>query len=399
MERREFLRRVGTAGLGSAVAGLSSARAAEPNAPAKQEAKVQVQKVPRRKLGKTGVEVPVLSLGFGGAGEPAVLRQGLDWGVYQWDTSLVAAGGNSEAAIGKFIAENPQLRKEIFIVTKENESKSAADLEKCLQTSLKRLNTSYVDFYCGVYRMADPAQLTDEVKNWAKSAKDRGLIKFFGFSTHANIEKCLSAAAKTDWIDAVQVKCSFRELQNAQMQEAVDACYKAGVGLIAMKTQGKPVESDDEKKVVAHFLQKGFTEGQAKIKAVIQDERISTACVNMGSTAMLMTNVAAVLDKTKLAQDDLQIFKEYAAATCSGYCAGCSEICEAVTGAPVSDIMRYLMYHNSYGDKQRARDLFAQIPAQTRSRLLSIDYAAAEARCPQRMPIGKLVAEAVNKLA
>ncbi len=404
MERREFLKRIGAAGLGGAIAGAKGygADANEPNAPAKEE-KIQITKVPRRKLGKTGVDVPVLALGFGGAGEPIVLNQSLDWGVNHWDTSLVAAGGNSETGIGEFIAKNPNRRKEIFIVTKENDSKNAADLEKCLQTSLKRLNTNYADLYFGVYRMSDPAQLTDEVKNWAKGAKERGLIKFFGFSTHANIEKCLMAAAKTDWIDAIQFSCNFRLMQGGEMQAAIDACHKAGIGLIAMKTQGgrqAATDSEADKKLIAHFLQKGFTEGQAKIKAVIQDERISTACVAMGSTAMLMTNIAAVLDKTKLTKADMETLKQYAAATCSGYCAGCAEICESVVAqAPISDVMRYLMYYNSYGDTQGARKLFAQLPADVKKGLLSIDYSFAEARCPQHLPIGKLVAEAVSKLA
>jgi len=403
MERREFLKTMATAGLGSALAGAKGygADSNEPNAPAKEE-KIQITKVPRRKLGKTGVEVPILALGFGGAGESVVLNQSLDWGVNQWDTSLVAAGGNSETSIGQFIAKNPERRKEIFIVTKENESKNAADLEKCLQTSLKRLNTSYVDLYFGVYRMAEPAQLTDEVKNWAKGAKDRGLVKFFGFSTHKNMERCLSAAAKLDWIDAIQFPYNFRLMQGAEMQAAVDACNKAGIGLIAMKTQGmgQNVETEGDKKLIAHFLQKGFTEGQAKIKAVLEDQRISAVCSAMGSSAMLMTNIAAVLDKTKLAQADMDVLREYAAATCSGYCAGCAEICEsALSGVPVSDIMRYLMYYNSYGDTQRARELFAQLPANVKNRLISTDYSVAEARCPQHLPIGKLIAEAVTKLA
>jgi len=61
--------------------------------------------------------------------------------------------------------------------------------------------------------------------------------------------------------------------------------------------------------------------------------------------------------------------------------------------------MRYLMYYNSYGEKERAKELFAKIPGRVRAKLLSTDYSPAEARCPQRMPIGKLVAEAVGKLA
>jgi len=116
---------------------------------------------------------------------------------------------------------------------------------------------------------------------------------------------------------------------------------------------------------------------------------------------ILNANVAAALDKTKLTQADRKVFKEYAKVTCSGYCAGCAEICDAALDDVhyVSDIMRYLMYYNSYGDRDRAKELFAQIPANVRSKLLSTDYSAAEARCPQHMPIGKLIAEAVSKLA
>ena len=95
------------------------------------------------------------------------------------------------------------------------------------------------------------------------------------------------------------------------------------------------------------------------------------------------------------------MLKKYAQATCSGYCAGCAHICDEAVAemSHTSDIMRFLMYHNSYGDKERAKEMFRQIPQSVRNRLLSIDYSTAEARCPQKLPIGKFIAEAVAKLA
>ncbi|MHC4597208.1 MAG: hypothetical protein ACYS19_19970 [Planctomycetota bacterium] len=51
------------------------------------------------------------------------------------------------------------------------------------------------------------------------------------------------------------------------------------------------------------------------------------------------------------------------------------------------------------GERHTARELFAQIPGKVRGKLLNIDYSLAEARCPQHLPIGELVAEAVGKLA
>jgi predicted aldo/keto reductase-like oxidoreductase len=406
IDRRNFLKTMGAVGLGSA---LASAKAiADPNKPnvtdpnAKEKTqKPKLPQVPRRKLGKTGVEVPCLALGFGSAGEPIVLRKALEWGVNHWDTSLVGAGGNSETSIGEYISKNPEVRKELFIVTKESDSKTAADLEKCLQTSLERMHTNYIDLYFGVYQMSDPAQLTDEVKKWAEDAKKRKLVRFFGFSTHKNMTQCLSAAAKLDWVDAIQTAYNFRLRQDDEMRAAIDACYKAGIGLIAMKTQAKKIEDDEDKKLTEHFLKRGFTEGQAKIKAVLEDKRISAACVAMQNVALLTSNVAAVLDKTELSQTDMEVFDAYAQASCSGYCAGCAYVCDSVLPSVpyVSDIMRYLMYYNSYGQYDKARELFAEIPVGVRSKLLTIDYRLAEARCPQHLPIGKLVAEAVSKLA
>ncbi len=106
------------------------------------------------------------------------------------------------------------------------------------------------------------------------------------------------------------------------------------------------------------------------------------------------------MDKKELTQLDKEVLKTYAAETCSGYCAGCANICgPLVAGVPVSDVMRYLMYYNSFGDTQTARQLFAEIPQQTRDKILTVDYAAAESRCPQRLPVARLMSQAMRTLA
>jgi hypothetical protein len=64
-----------------------------------------------------------------------------------------------------------------------------------------------------------------------------------------------------------------------------------------------------------------------------------------------------------------------------------------------SDIIRYLMYYNSYGDQAGAKELFAQIPLRIRQSLQDIDYSLAEARCPQRLAIGSIIRQAVARLA
>ncbi len=165
--------------------------------------------------------------------------------------------------------------------------------------------------------------------------------------------------------------------------------------------QDVKVETEEDKRLVDYFEKKGFTQEQAKIKVVLQDMRFTSVCVGMENMAFLNANIGAVRDKKKLSQRDLQLFDNYAKATCSGYCAGCADICDtALPNTPyVSDIMRYLMYYNSYGEHDQARRLFAQIPSNVRNGLSDVDYRFAEARCPQHLPIRKLITEAIGKLA
>jgi len=446
IDRRNLLKAAGVAGLASTVArvttGFASTGAAastDESSGAEKEQKRKVPQVPKRELGKTSIKVPCLSLGgnYTLSDKQAVLRRALAYGIDLWDTAPVYAGGDSELGMGEFWVRNADVRKKLFIVNVASPARTTTDVEDVLQTSLKRMNTKYFDLYLGVHMLSDPAQLTDELKQWAKSAKKRKLIRFFGFSTHSNMAKCLAAVAKLDWIDVVMTRYSFQMMDDDQMQAAIDACHKAGKGLIAIKTlgrgqrgpgggrrgggsmparrgprpqgpegppdaPGRPIEeSEEDMKLLRHFLQRGFTEGQAKLKFVLEDKRFSSVCVGMQSVSLLSSNVAVSLDKTKLSQEDVHVLREYAETTCSSYCAGCTHICDsALSDAPyVSDIMRYLMYYNSYAEQDEAKRLFAQIPNKVRNRLLSLDYSLPEARCPQHMPIGELMAEAVSKLA
>jgi len=405
INRRNFFKTMAAAGLGSVFASAEAIAAQKkPDTPAKVR-KTTYPQVPKRKLGKTGVEVPCLALGamYNLIENQVMLIKSLQWGVSYWDTAHNYAGGNSELGIGKYLLKNPEVRKDVFIVSKASGARTVKDVENRLQTSLKRMNTEYIDLYFGVHALSGPARLTDELRQWAEDAKKRKQIRFFGFSTHSNMAQCLAAAAKLDWIDAIMTSYNFRLMQDAKMDAAVEACHKANIGLIAMKTQavGQKFVTEEDKKLAGHLLQSGFIQEQAKIKAVLEDKRISSACVGMETVAVLNSNVVAVLDKTELSRAEMDALSEYAASTCSGYCAGCAHICDsALPNMPyVSDIMRYLMYYNSHGRQDLARELFAQIPQKARNRLLNTDYSDAEARCPQHMPIAELIAEAVGKLA
>jgi predicted aldo/keto reductase-like oxidoreductase len=187
------------------------------------------------------------------------------------------------------------------------------------------------------------------------------------------------------------------------VQKQIDACAKAGIGLIAIKTQGKTpdaVETPEALAATKHFMDKGYTLEQAKIKAVWSDERIAAICSNVSNVTILKDNAAAAADKVTLSAGDHNVLSGLAAAECNFYCQGCGKCMSAMNAeARIPDIMRYMMYFNSYHETDRARALFRQLPAGFRSRLASMDFSPAESVCPHNLKIGEVMRRASVTLA
>jgi len=399
--RREFIKLTGAAGVGSVFAlARDPANASDPENTA----------VPTRPFGQTGVRVPIL--GLGGSqdlrSKRLLLRQAVKMGVTYWDTAHSYEGGNSEKAMGEYFSRYPEDRKKIFLVTKTNSSDPSRMTED-LNTSLERLETDYIDLYF-VHSVSNVSHGIDrDTKAWAEKKKAEGRIRFFGFSTHSNMEKCLLDAARLGWIDGVMTTYNYRLMHTDDMRRAVEACVKAGIGLTAMKTQAKFFaylyadigrENDTAVELTDRFMKKGFTPEQAKLKAVWNNPHIASICSEMPNMTTLQANVAAARDKTRLSSQDMRLLARYARGTACGYCAGCARLCESALDGhmPVSDIMRYLMYHDLYGNHELASRLFLKMPRELRKRLAHCDFSRAESLCPQKMPIALLMAKAVKKL-
>lgn len=390
--RRHFLQTTAAFGAGALLLpGASWAAAPAPS-------------IPRRTYGRTGVEVPILGLGcmFDISENLIILRQALDHGVTYWDTAVNYGNGRSELGIGSFLEKNSGARKEIFLVTKASRARGPDDMTRLLAQSLERLKTDYIDLYF-LHGMDDINRVDrPEIKAWVEAAKKSGKIRHFGFSTHSNMERCLAGAAKAGWIDGVMFTCNYRLLNTPTMKSAIDACFAAGVGLTAMKTQGERQGSDTpaQAALLGALTGKGFTPGQAKLKAVMDHPQIAVACVQMPNLNVFRQNVAAALNPAPLNAAQHAALQRHAEATCHAYCAGCSHHCEsALAGAvPVRDVLRHLMYHEHYQELD-ARALFAELPAAVRTALPRLDYTAAERACPRQLPIGNLMREAATLLA
>ena len=390
--RREFLRAAGVAGLGSIVSPVDRL-AKSSNEPAG---------MPSRPLGRTGVRVPILGLGGSLDLEQLILRQAAKWGVTYWDTASSYMGGNSESRIGKYLDKYPEDRKKLFIVTKSH-AWTVSGLTRDLNKSLERMKTDYVDLFF-VHSVRSVDEMDSNRKAWSERTKAAGKIRFFGFSTHSNMAECVLGAANLGWIDSIMMSYNFRLMHSDGMERAVDACAKAGIGLTAMKTQGGGsvrTSSETELELAGRFLKKGFTDAQAKLKAVWENPHIASICTEMPNITILMSNVAVAMDRTELSSQDMKLLQIYTQETRSGYCAGCTDLCESAMGGavPIGDVMRYLMYSRSYGDRDRAARRFHRIPERIRYEMAKLDYSLAEQKCPQNIAIGKLMREAVHELS
>ena len=392
--RRDFLKAAGAASLGPIFAACGTLA----------EASEGQLTIPVRPFGKTGVDVPILS--FGGSLDTSLsrllLRQAFKWGVTYWDTANSYMGGRSEEGIGKYLEKYPEDRKKMFLVTKSH-AWTLNGMGRDIDLSFERMKTDYIDLFF-IHGVRSINELDDETRLWAEKKKAQGKIRLFGFSTHSNVEACMLGASKLGWIDGIMMRYNYRLMHKDKMKRAVEACAKAGIGLTAMKTQGGgqvATDSDTELKLAGRFLEKGFTDAQAKLKAVWENPHISSICSEMPNMTILMSNVAAAMDKTKLTAHDMGLLQQFAQETRSHHCSGCADICESsIQGnIPVSDVMRCLMYARSYGNRERGKSQFQKIPVRTRRQMIVADYSLAERMCPQKMPIGKLMQEAVIELS
>ena len=162
LSRRSFLKGAAAAGAASLLSGAQAPDALA--APAG---------MPQRTFGKTGIKVPILSLGtmWDTVNTQIVLRQALALGVTYWDTAESYHGGYSEVGIGNFFARFPQARKQIFLVTKSH-TRDPDSWTQHLEQSLKKLQTNYIDLFF-IHSIRGIDEIDDTTKAWPKRPSPR----------------------------------------------------------------------------------------------------------------------------------------------------------------------------------------------------------------------------------
>jgi len=411
--RREFLRTVVSAGAGLGVAGAvagGKAEAAQPGETAGSKAAAAGRAagksaqpaipVPRKTLGSTGQTIPILLLGCGQRFDEKydkLLHRAFKSGVDYLDTALSYADGWSHRTIAPFLKQIGDRRK-VWVTSKAYlEEPSVEMYTQELDRCLLELETDYLDMYF-MHAVDDPRHLDPEFIRMGEALRASGKTRFFGSSCHGDrMVELLDKAAQTGGIDVIMFRYSFARYGDLKLNQAIDRCKKAGIGLIAMKTQDSVPKEQPE---VVTFKSKDFSLEQAKLKAVWADERIDAAVSHMDNTRKLKENVAAAVSPVQLSMSDFQQLRRIASATAPLSCQGCSHICEprVAAGVRIAAPLRYLMYHESYGDPQRARALYARLKPEAR-RFEGVSFDEAEAACPQGIRIAERLRQAQRVLS
>lgn len=396
-DRRTFLQ------AGALVAASTASLAAGPNA---QDAlAAPPATLPKRPLGKTGVHVTLLDIGTGrGRGVGRLLRYAYNQGIRAFDTSAMY---QSEPDFKAWFQQEPAVRKEVFLVTKEHEHPAIADrVRDMVDARCAAMGTDYLDLFF-VHSFGDDgvdASLkllrSRELRSAAEAAKKSGKLKLFGISTHHRDRAViLQTAAEVGYIDAIMVQYSPWLDKESPLSKALDACHKRGIGLISMKQiagrlRGETLQGilDDVRRRVPTLAERGLTPFQGLLHAIWSDERISAACVAMQNTDQVRENADAARRFEPLKTTDVERLRDAVVAHGPTFCADCDGRCAQAAGtqAALGELTRFLTYHEHHGDRLAARQLYAALPPEARE-WSGADLAAASEACPNRLNFAKLL--------
>src|SRR5271157_3773150 len=240
MRRRAFIQN-GAAATVAATALTQAASVAQDN----NAATPKPHEVPKRALGKTGVEVTILDGGTARApgALDRLLRFEYSRGVRFFDT---AASYGTEEAFKKWFAAIPGVRPQIFLATKDGVARPR-DMIKRIDLRLEALGTDYIDllYFHALSGKAVDFGLTGNEMDWPKSQemketiaaiKKTGKVRFVGFATHDQRRaEQLEIAAEGDLVDVIMIAMNPWLEKDSRLNRALDACYKKKIGLVAMK--------------------------------------------------------------------------------------------------------------------------------------------------------------------
>jgi len=374
--RRNFLFLGATAAVGMTAQAIQAL-------PSKKDKEKKKKKIIYRTLGKTGIEVPIVSMGVMRADNPNILKAAYEIGIRHFDTASGYQDGRNEEMVGQYFKDIP--RDKVIISTKIHPPREGLSTEQFLEKfdqSLKRLQMSYVDILY-LHSAGDKAYTLDPRYTEAlRRAKESGKARFVGCSTHSNMTEVIHAAVDSKLYDVVLTAYNFRMKDDAEMQKALQRANDAGLGILGMKNMAGGFLDKEKKKPI---------NCKAALKWVLSNPLIHTCIPGITNFEMLKENwqVAQNHELGESEKGDLQLAMNEPGMFCHG-CLTCSGQCPK--NLPIPDLMRSYMYNYGYSYPAKAHTTVAKLN-------ISANPCEACPECTVNCPNGFDVRERITDIA
>lgn len=342
------------------------------------------QTIPTNVLGRTGVAVTRLAMGAGYPGYGRrLLERAYRSGVRYFDNAYGYGNGVQERELGDWLAATGR-RADVFVVTKDGVC-APKDFYTKVVRRRETLHVDTIDLMM-IHGIEDPELPRDRDGSW-RTIKDRLVrekkIRFMGFSTHADMPKriaCITNAAGSAWVDVAMVACDPLLLRtDVALNRAIDACAKAGVGLVAMKTtrglgrkaaqrRGLP-EGQAPTESMPGFETLGLSAFGAIHAGMWSDGRFAAVCSAMLNITMIDENTRNArefrgpldAEHRKRLEDGMRTLARATCPNCDGSCRRA-----AGTQTDFAAIARCVAYAAEDGNRAGARALYAALPPEAR---------------------------------
>src|SRR5215211_4193419 len=246
MDRAEFLRRLG------AVIGSRWMIGADRGRSNTDGDGLAPGTLPERRLGRTGVMLPILGLGgwhLGDSGSErsarTLLESALTEGIRFLDNAESYHGGTSESWLGTALA-SLGARNQVFLMTKTYDlvHRSRESAARHLEGSLRRLRTDHLDLW-----QLHSVRSTDDVDRafrpggameYILEAQRQGVVRYVGVTGHQDPAANLRALHYWDEglrFDAMQLPLNPVDYhQRSFERQVLPELVKRDIGVLAMKT-------------------------------------------------------------------------------------------------------------------------------------------------------------------
>jgi aryl-alcohol dehydrogenase-like predicted oxidoreductase len=209
------------------------------------------QGIPKRRLGRTGVEVSMLGLGGHHIGRPRqeaegirLVRMAIDNGIDFLDNCWDYNEGRSEEWMGKALRDG--YRQRAFLMTKLDGQSAGAAREQ-LEQSLRRLQTDVIDLVQmhEIIRMDDPERCfaPGGAMEALVQARQAGKLRFIGFTGHKDPSihrHMLEVGLQNGFtFDAVQMPLNLMDAHFRSFEkEVLPLLQEHDIGVLGMKAMG-----------------------------------------------------------------------------------------------------------------------------------------------------------------